>query len=273
MPISDAHRAVLDHVLAVLAGSSWSASLVLRGSMVMPAWVGDRAREPGDLDWIVLPDEEPDWLYADDEFGPALVEELRTLMPAHEDVRPGLRLHGADVTADSSWGYAYEGSVGVRVLIPWSDGGVEGTPVQVDFARDEVLPEPPVWTRVPRADAGPPVAVRTASRELSLAWKLLWMHSDAYGDAGCAQGKDLYDAVLLAESADTGPCADLVRRVLRDGIDPDIDPDIDSFGPGHVRWWSVDWFAFQAANPHVHGDADAWQGRLERALWRLFGTP
>ena len=48
-----AHRDVLDHVLAVVAADPVGDSLVLRGSMTMPAWVGGRARPPGDLDWVV----------------------------------------------------------------------------------------------------------------------------------------------------------------------------------------------------------------------------
>ncbi|SEK59695.1 hypothetical protein [Streptacidiphilus jiangxiensis] len=48
-----AHRAVLDHVLALVADAPWADGLVLRGSAVMSAWVGAAAREPADLDWVV----------------------------------------------------------------------------------------------------------------------------------------------------------------------------------------------------------------------------
>jgi hypothetical protein len=48
-----AHRAALDHVLTLIAESMWADQLVLRGSMAMAAWVGDAARPPGDLDWVV----------------------------------------------------------------------------------------------------------------------------------------------------------------------------------------------------------------------------
>ncbi|MEU4621790.1 nucleotidyl transferase AbiEii/AbiGii toxin family protein [Actinoplanes sp. NPDC023801] len=49
----NAHRAALDHVLTLIAESRFAEWLVLRGSMTMPAWVGDAARPPGDLDWVV----------------------------------------------------------------------------------------------------------------------------------------------------------------------------------------------------------------------------
>lgn len=54
-PQAAARRAVLDHLLGLVARSPLAEYLVLRGSMVMPAWVGAAAREPGDLDWIVPP--------------------------------------------------------------------------------------------------------------------------------------------------------------------------------------------------------------------------
>ncbi|GAA4597015.1 hypothetical protein BJY16_002214 [Actinoplanes octamycinicus] len=50
----DPHRSALDHVLRLIAESPWADSLMLRGSMAMPAWVGDRARPPGDLDLVML---------------------------------------------------------------------------------------------------------------------------------------------------------------------------------------------------------------------------
>ena len=45
-----AHRAVLDHLLHLVAEHSpLGEDLVLRGSMVISAWVGAEAREPADL--------------------------------------------------------------------------------------------------------------------------------------------------------------------------------------------------------------------------------
>lgn len=49
-----AHRGVQDHLLQVIAESPWSDGLILRGSLPLRAWLGAAAREPGDLDWIVL---------------------------------------------------------------------------------------------------------------------------------------------------------------------------------------------------------------------------
>ncbi len=43
------------HLLTVLVATRWADHLVLRGSATMPAWVGEAAREPGDLDFVITP--------------------------------------------------------------------------------------------------------------------------------------------------------------------------------------------------------------------------
>jgi hypothetical protein len=52
---SAARRAAMAHVLAVVAASPWAENLVLRGSVALRAWLGEVAREPGDLDFVVAP--------------------------------------------------------------------------------------------------------------------------------------------------------------------------------------------------------------------------
>ncbi|MER5911436.1 nucleotidyl transferase AbiEii/AbiGii toxin family protein [Streptomyces sp. NPDC001982] len=308
-----AHRAALDHVLALIADAPWSDTLVLRGSMAMPAWAGDAAREPGDLDWVVLEDDvlvdplDPypyvdletvqQWpeaadgaaryeIWREEEFGtggqrPHLPPEglhwllageesaeqqapygdLLDRVRRHPEAAPGVLLDAEAADRDGTWTYAEYDTPGVRLLIPWhAEGGVSGT-VQLDFARDELLPEAPVWTRVPRGDGGAPVVVRTASRELSLAWKVLWVHTDRR-TAGLAQGKDVYDAVLLAEAPATGLSPRLLRRVLRRTLGGEAD----TFGPDAVADWRVDWDAFRAEHPWVRGTGREWLDRLVRAL-------
>ncbi|GAA2278492.1 hypothetical protein GCM10010430_75580 [Kitasatospora cystarginea] len=53
-----ARRKALDTVLAAVAASPWTDHLVLRGSVLLTAWYGKAAREPGDLDFVVTP---ADW--------------------------------------------------------------------------------------------------------------------------------------------------------------------------------------------------------------------
>ncbi|GAA2587882.1 hypothetical protein GCM10010435_77770 [Winogradskya consettensis] len=260
-------RAALDHVLAVVDGSWLAGVLVLRGSVTMPAWVGDRARPPGDIDWMVrpmefvsrddldpypyvskvdpvrhwpevahgvrceiwesedldtgghrprVPPEGLRWISDTDADGyelsrphNALLEQL-TSRPETGD---GVRLHPDKAERDGSWGYTeYAEGSGVRIHIPWQSRSGESGSVQVDFAYDERLPEPPVLTAVPRAAGQRPLGLWTASRELSLAWKLHWLHADQAA-TGSSAAKDLYDAVQLAEIQGIRlPCS--LRRTL-----------------------------------------------------------
>ena len=66
-----AHRAALDHMLALIADTSWNSQVMLRGSMLMTAYLGAAAREPHDLDFVVLEDgwpvdEQHPYPYVDD---------------------------------------------------------------------------------------------------------------------------------------------------------------------------------------------------------------
>ncbi|MFJ8108008.1 nucleotidyl transferase AbiEii/AbiGii toxin family protein [Streptomyces sp. NPDC096132] len=314
-----AHRAALDHVLTLIADAPWSSSLVLRGSMTMAAWAGDAAREPVDLDWVVLEDEvlvDPldsypyvdgvdvvqQWPEAADgaaryemwgyeEFGtggqrPLLPPEglhwmaddldhaelsppyldLLDRVRASPQAAPGVLLDADAANEDGTWTYAQYDTPGVRLVIPWRAEGLAPGAVSLDFARDELLPEAPVWTPVPRGD-GTRVAVRTAGRELSLAWKVLWLHADCAAE-GQARGKDLYDAVLLAEAEGTRLSPRLLRKVLRRGLGGAAD----DFGPDAMAGWRVDWDGFRAEHAGVRGAAEDWLGRLIRALGPVFDT-
>ncbi len=50
-----ARRMATEHVLGVIAASPWADHLVLRGSVLLRAWLGPEARDPGDLDFVVTP--------------------------------------------------------------------------------------------------------------------------------------------------------------------------------------------------------------------------
>jgi hypothetical protein len=305
-----AHREVLDHVLAAVTADPVGDTLVLRGSMTMPAWVGGRARPPGDLDWVVRPpavrgldtrDPYPyldridpvqywpeatqgagraqPWTFQDEDTGG-----VRALLPPDglrwvhaEEVDPedpesqphaivldvlakqprtpgGAVLDVGDAQPDRDWNYAgfrldYGGAAGGRVQVPWrlgaGAGALTGT-VQLDFAYDQPLPEPPVLTAVPRGAGGTPTVAWTASRALSLLWKLQWLADDQARE-GAARGKDVYDAVLLGE-LDGVTLPPRLRRLL-----PALDPD-------RVRVMRVDWSSHQ-----VH-DPDSW---LDRLAWAV----
>ncbi|MFE7857327.1 nucleotidyl transferase AbiEii/AbiGii toxin family protein [Streptomyces sp. NPDC057403] len=315
-----AHRAVLDHLLRLVADSPLGDALVLRGSMVMPAWVGADAREPADLDWIVSRPllvpvdpahpypyvEEVDlvrqWPEAADggdpyeiwkfeEFGTQglravappeglhwIVEVEPEACPPHETLldmvherptaAPGVTLDAEAARNDATWTYSQYDTPGIRLIIPWEAEDLPSGEARLDFARDEWLPEPPVWTAIPRGDGAGPTVVRTAGRELSLAWKLLWLHTDCAAE-GRAQAKDLYDAVLLAEAEATKLSPQLLRKVFRH--EPGNTAAADALRLDAMTPWSVDWEDFRADHPQVRGTAEEWLERLGRALERVLG--
>lgn len=315
-----ARRAVLDHVLEVMAEPAWRDGLVLRGSMAMLAWAGESARDPADLDWLlpappVVPvdalhpypyvdsievvqqwpeaadgaaayefwrDEEfdtgglhpvvpPEGLHyildpEAEEPGPEPYQDLIDLLERRPEAAPGVLLDPSAAGRDGLWGYyrMYD-TPGVRLVIPWHAEELPPGRVQLDFARDEWLPEPPVPAAVPRGDGGEPSVVPAAGPGLSLAWKLLWLHTD-WRTGGSCQGKDLYDAVLLAEADRTVLSRSLLGKVFRRA------PGSGSagFDPSSMRGWEVDWRAFQTAHPGVQGTADEWLDRLRTALEPVF---
>ncbi|MEU8179044.1 hypothetical protein AB0C14_39815 [Microbispora hainanensis] len=99
-----------------------------------------------------------------------------------------------------------------------------------------------------------------ASPELSPAWKLLWLASDIW-----PQGKDLYDAVLLAERVALP--RDLLCGVLRDALG---EREAGESGRETIRSLDVDWDEFRAEYPQITGDRSDWLERLTRALGPAF---
>jgi hypothetical protein len=193
-----ARRRAMDLVLEAIAGSSWADSLVLRGSALMALWFGDDAREPGDLDFVVVP---RDWRLEDGRttrmFG-RIAEAAQSLA---ERAGEGLRISASGAVSDDIW--TYDRVPGRRLVLPWSVPGLPAGSLQLDFVFGEKLLEEPCLVELPGGGV-----LQAATPELSLAWKVTWLVSDAY-----PQGKDLYDAVLLAERHALSQ--ELLREALR----------------------------------------------------------
>ncbi|MFF4252022.1 nucleotidyl transferase AbiEii/AbiGii toxin family protein [Streptomyces sp. NPDC001663] len=179
-----ARRRALELVLAAIGGSEWVDALVLRGSMLMSAWFGGAAREPGDLDFVVVPHT---WNIDDGPSRGMLDGIARAAEARSEESGSGVVVSVEGSAVEDIW--TYERVPGRRMVLPWSAPGLPGGHVQLDFVFNERLPAEPEPVRLPGG-----AIVRAATPELSLAWKVLWITCDMY-----AQGKDLYDAVLLAE--------------------------------------------------------------------------
>ncbi|MFF9506576.1 nucleotidyl transferase AbiEii/AbiGii toxin family protein [Streptomyces sp. NPDC014724] len=310
-----ARRAAIDHVLALIAGSWWSDSLVLRGSLPLQAWAGEPAREPADLDWVVVGDMlNTGWQYGNlidlTRTWPAVVDALEPADDAHgiqgtwdarqpsSDLKRLLEAASTDGEAESLYGdllerirerpeapggvlldadqayaessdggWSYHGP-GVRLEVPWRAFGLPPGRIRVDFATDDMFSDPPELAALPVGCGEPPAVVQTASRELSLAWKILWLQVESEEDGG-AQGKDLYDAVLLAEDSRTRLSTSLLEDVLSGGYGH---TDANGLDPDRVRQWPMAWGQFQTEYPWVQGSAEEWLSRLTAALTSMFAA-
>ncbi|MFB7930565.1 nucleotidyl transferase AbiEii/AbiGii toxin family protein [Streptomyces sp. NPDC056039] len=249
-----ARRRALHLVLDAIADSEWVDALVLRGSVLMSVWFGDAAREPGDLDFVVVPHT---WRIDDgrtDRMLTGIAEAAQALADARGR-EVGISARGAVV--EDIW--TYERVPGRRMLLPWGAPGLPGGHVQLDFVFNERLPEEPEPVELPGG-----ALVQAATPELSLAWKLMWLINDTY-----TQGKDLYDAVLLAERHPLR--RELLHEVFRlSGEWPY--PYHEKIVLEHVveAVGYVEWNHFVTEYPRFRDDEQAFADRLVRAMTPTF---
>jgi hypothetical protein len=253
-----ARRRAMEHVLRLRSTAPWADRLVLRGSILMPAWVGSEAREPNDLDFVCdIATDEADVV--------GMLTDLAHLVVAEPTCAGDgdrIELDGRDARIVAIW--TYFRAPGRRAVFPWSTDGLPGGIVQVDLVTGEPRPAEPVLVDVPLAGGGT-LPVRAANRELSLAWKLLWLATDLH-----PQGKDLYDATLLAERllADGAPLTwSLLSAVMAASDERDLSRmTIDSFGQGP----DSEWDHFRTEYPWLDVSLDELQRRLRAALAPTF---
>ncbi|WUO94219.1 nucleotidyl transferase AbiEii/AbiGii toxin family protein [Streptomyces sp. NBC_00273] len=246
-----ARRAAMDAVLLAVSESEWAGSLVLRGSVLLADWFGDRAREPGDLDFVVVPET---WRMEDGRTGRMLDG-----IAAAADGRAGIKASGA--VSEDIW--TYDRVPGRRMVLPWSVPGLPDGQVQLDFVFNEPLPVPPE-----PAELACGAVVLAATPALSLAWKVLWLISDRH-----PQGKDLYDAVLLAERHRL-PNA-LLQEVFRQaGEAPQPNRDVELLDIVHIApegYVGAEWEHFEAEYPELAAPGDeAFLARLVAVLAPTF---
>lgn len=243
-----ARRRVMDHLVQLIGASAWKDSLVLRGSYLLKQWFGDAAREPGDLDWVIRPPH-TSWLSLSD-WG--VFNGLADL------IRQRDKLYGADITitdmvVDEIW--TYDRIPGRRMVLTWQAEDLPVGTSQMDFVLNEDMWTEPVETTITMKD-GRSTILWTASPEMSLAWKLVWLNSDSH-----PQGKDLYDATLLAEYRPLP--SDLLRHVIREIR-------------AHYGVWELTtadqndcdfhWQDFVKDYPGIQGTEQEWLSRLIDAL-------
>ncbi|MFE7636433.1 nucleotidyl transferase AbiEii/AbiGii toxin family protein [Kitasatospora sp. NPDC057518] len=242
-----ARREALATVLSAVADSPWADHLVLRGSVLLRAWYGEQAREPGDLDFVVRP---TDWELADERTG----RMFRELAAGAERLSGTVRVHADQAVSDEIW--TYDRVPGRRLVLPWTAPGVPGGSVQLDFVFTEHLPVPPQPYLLPGV-TGPLLG---ATPELSLAWKILWLVSDIH-----PQGKDLYDAVLLSRTAEVP--YELLREVFTQS-----DPNCLYWPvfPEQITGLDVDWDEFAKDYPQFAEPVEEYPAQLLARLHPTF---
>lgn len=267
-------KSIFDTVLREVAKSDLRDSLCARGSVLLSHYLPGEARPPGDIDWVVMPSDVEIFSAQ----GVGILEAMKRLLNGADFGEVSVYADAAQ--PDSIW--TYDRVPGRRLTIPWSAEGVSGS-LQMDFVFQEELWEQPDKLVLDGLD--PSDYLSAASPALSLAWKLLWLTTDAW-----PQGKDLFDAVLLAEQYEISP------RLLEAGLTDngqklkyDLDakkwdiarPALRRVFDHATRSWSeaeaneqtilglnVDWQNFVDEYPTVGGDAESWLRRLAAALFR-----
>jgi hypothetical protein len=255
--LAAARSTLLQRALRALATPSLRDRFALRGSLTLESWFPDRARRARDIDLVVRDAS----LSPEDPRAASLLAELaRAVEGALAEAEVGLGRQ--ETTVDRIW--TYERAEGRRLSVPWLFAGSTRDVIQIDLVfreplQDALTLEP---VHVENVGCGYREAARAdtclwfASRAESLAWKLLWLETDMW-----PQGKDLYDAALLAEGLPLS--VELLRRVYagkgtswQHGRDP-----------GFVHTWRVDWEAFAKEYPALAvGGADACLERLASTL-------
>jgi Nucleotidyl transferase AbiEii toxin, Type IV TA system len=242
----EVRRRVINGLLRSVTESRWQDQLVLRGSLLLKTWLGDLAREPGDIDWVF----QPAMVESNSAIAGELIPDIMGM--AYQSLSVGDdQINIGQIFVDDIW--TYERADGKRIVVPWQIAGLPLGDVQIDIVFGEQLPERPIRTVI----AGIEMPLWSASPQLSLVWKLLWLMTDCY-----PQGKDLYDAVILAEHY--GFPIDLCREVLAShNISVGTDPD--------SQYWlktldGLEWNAFQQEYPGVAGSSSDWIDRLAQAL-------
>jgi hypothetical protein len=251
----EARRAAIDTVLAAISDSEWADHLVLRGSVLLKSWLGDVAREPGDLDFVVVP---RNWKLADWRTAPMITGVAAAAQRACAGL--GIEIIAGQAVTEDIW--TYERAPGRRLMLPWAAIGGHRGYLQLDFVFGESLPEEPGPALIGLSGDDRQALVLAVSMELSLAWKVQWLVTDMW-----PQAKDLYDAVLLAER--TPLRYDLLQRAVGDA-DPYYERNPVTLA--NILELAPDIKAFRADYPDLHFDDRDLVLRLAAALDGTF-TP
>ncbi|GAB4585160.1 nucleotidyl transferase AbiEii/AbiGii toxin family protein [Nocardia sp. IFM 10818] len=261
-----ARREAMDCVLAAAVASTWSNNLVLRGSALLAARFGAWAREPADLDFVVTPRR----LRADQSAVDRMLDEIASRAAGLALLDDSVRILAESDIAEIEPVWPYRGTAGRRLTLAWDCPRRGRGTVRVDFAFGEELPEPAREIRMPRLGRpGPPVVMAAATETASLAWKLMWLDEDV-SSGNLAQGKDLFDAVLLAEHGEhPGGLFEAMTRL--GGLVYDWSPP-GSYDPETLADFGrrVDWSGFAVDYPLLVEAHEEFVQRFVAAVTRVY---
>lgn len=279
-----ARREAIDHILAAVARSPWSARLVLRGEVLTRAWFGERAPEPGCLEFVVRFElwQRPDEPGVGETVENVLADAVAMSRRAGSTVAIDRTLCGSAEIGETDFDCA---PYGTRLTLSWQGRGQTGT-VHMDLLYGEPLHDPPVPTPIPRTSLpGTPLVLQAASPLQSLAWKIARLAADSgrvpeqigdepdyyepaedYGRP-CPLGRDLYEAVLIAERSPLP--LDRLDKILgsRNFLPAVVDAELNLL----VQIANdADWNAFAGDDPVLAGVHEQFVWRLMVALAPAF---
>lgn len=244
-------RQAMMHLLSIVAAGPWGQSLILRGSLALKAVLDEAAREPGDIDWVVRPEN----LRMDE---PATRKMINSISQAiAKDSKSGAVIFDVDgIASNEIW--TYDRAAGYRIAFPWQTGDLPPGVIQMDFVFAQKMHRPGKEVVIKMGEHSA-VPVICACEEESLAWKLLWLWSDMW-----PQGKDLYDAVLLAERYPLS--SELLEKVFSDAGEVIKPINYQGFPFSSKYTGEADWDNFLKECPWVIGSEAEWRARLIEAV-------
>ena len=236
--------------LEIATQSLWSEHLVLTGSLMMPYWFGDKAREPNDIDWVVR----PATINSEESMSQKCFADLIRRVKEKPTVG-NMTIHTENLAPTDIGDYGEQ--PGKRLFFWWQIGSYMSGIVQMDFVFGEELHTEPIAVSYPVSQGGT-LPLWTASPEEMLLWKLYWLEHDQ-SSVGYVRDKDLFDAALLAENT---PISDrLLTRIL----------DLSQKNPDFAMNWKTTWNINQLMKEQQAIDTEIGKARLTRALAPVFG--